>query len=423
MLSVYLDTSPLRRRIADSLGSFSERAYYSAVAPLRVRRISSPALPGGSWVRVRNRIAGISERDVSQVRLITSPQVSVAAAPRQRRQYLGSEVVGEVVETGPDVQFLQRGDRVAYQFGQHCATRDIEPPCRYCAVGNFNLCENRYLPDYPTVGGGWSEEMIVHERQLFLVPDGVSDEQAALLEPAAICVHAVLRRHPQHGDQVLIIGTGALGQLTIQTVRALAPNAHIAALPTHPYQVEMSQRMGAAHTLYPEEGTAGVARLTGAKRYRRHAAELLAGGFDVIFDTLGTEESLQNALRWVRASGTVVLVANEPRMQHLDLTPVWHHETTLLGAVGHGTETWPPDGGGRIATFTLAATLVRERRLTPERLVTHRFPLREVRRALMTAHYDERHQTLQVLLDIQRNSALPISHLETASHGAVRYGP
>jgi threonine dehydrogenase-like Zn-dependent dehydrogenase len=418
MWSVYLDSSPLRQRITRSFGGLSERAYYGSFAPLRVRKIGTPPLPGGRWVRVRNRVAGLSERDLTQVRLVTSPQVSVAATPRQRRQYLGTEVVGEVVDVGREVRFLQRGDRVAYQFGQHCATRDIEPPCRYCAAGNFNLCENRYLPDYPTVGGGWSEEMIVHERQLFLVPDGVSDEQAALLEPTAICVHAVLRRQPLHSDQVLIIGTGTLGLLTIQAVRAFTPSAHIAALPTHPYQVEMSTRMGAAHTLYPEEGSAGVARLTGAKRYRRQGAELLAGGFDTIYDTIGSEESLQQALRWVRASGTVVLVANEPVMQNLDLTPVWHHETTLLGAVGHGTETWPPDGGGRVATFTLAATLVREHRLTPERLVTHRFPLREVRRALMALHHDERHQTLQVLLDLQRNSALPISRLATAAQGA-----
>jgi len=130
-------------------------------------------------------------------------------------------------------------------------------------------------------------------------------------------------------------------------------------------------------------------------------------------------EDACNALRWVRASGVAVLVANEPRMQRLDLTPVWSQETTLLGAMGHGAESWPPDGGGRISTFTLAATLVRERRLTPERLVTHRFPLREFRRALMTAQHDEHHQTLQVLLDMQRNSALPVSQYETAAQGAL----
>src|SRR5262249_33916105 len=248
----------------------------------------------------------------------------------------------------------------------------------------------------------------------------ISDEQAALLELAANCVHAVLRRQPHLGEQALVIGTGALGLLTIQTVRALAPSAHLAALPFHAYQVEMAQRMGAAFTFDPAADSDDVAQLTGAKRYHRNAADLLEGGFDIIYDTLGTAESLQNALRWVRASGTVVVVANEPRMEHLDLTPVWHHETTLLGAVSHGTETWPPEGGGRVATFTLAATLVRERRLTPERLVTHRFPLREVRRALMTAHHVERHETLQVLLDIRRNAPAAFSRLEAAAHRAAR---
>src|SRR5262249_16014494 len=93
MLSVYLDSSPLRKRISSLLGSVSERTYYSAFAPLRMRRINSPMLPDSGWLRVRNHIAGISERDVDQVRLVASRQVSIAAAPRQRRNYLGTEVV------------------------------------------------------------------------------------------------------------------------------------------------------------------------------------------------------------------------------------------------------------------------------------------------------------------------------------------
>ena len=106
-------------------------------------------------------------------------------------------------------------DRVVWQCDPCCPTRGIEPPCHACAEGNYTLCVHRYTPTTPApTGGGWSEEMILHERQLFLVPDAIPDEQAALLEAAARAVHAALRRQPQPGEQALVIGTDVEGMLS-----------------------------------------------------------------------------------------------------------------------------------------------------------------------------------------------------------------
>ena len=124
--------------------------------------------------------------------------------------------------------------------------------------------------------------MIVHERQLFLVPDGLPDEQAALLESAASAVHAALRRQPQPGEQALVMGTDVEGLLLIQALRAFAPNADIAALLDAPYHAEMAARMGASQTLRADEVPEGIARITGSKRLSNaHGAELFIGGFDV----------------------------------------------------------------------------------------------------------------------------------------------
>jgi threonine dehydrogenase-like Zn-dependent dehydrogenase len=410
MWSAYLDTNPVRVTVTRMLGRASRRAYYGPLAPLRARSIGKAGLPGRRWVRVRNLMAGIAEGELALIHLAADPRVSVAALPRQARLYLGREVVGEVVDVGPQVEFLRVGDRVAYQLDQCCATRDIEPLCRHCATGNYNLCENRYLPGGEAIGGGWGDEMIVHERQLFLVPDNLSDEQAALLEPAAAGVHAALRHQPKPGENVLVIGAGTLGLLTTQAIRVLSPNANIAVLARHPFQIEMATRMGAMRILSVEGSTAEVARLTEAQHFRRRlGAEMLVGGFDAIYDTIGDAASLESALRWVRGGGAVVLVGARMWPMHLDLTPVWHQEIALIGAVGHGTESWPGgagltnwgDNGGRVSTFALAAALIREHRLTPQRLITHRFPLREVRRAVQTARDEAEHRAIKVLLDIR----------------------
>lgn len=411
MWSVYLDTNPVRVGLARALGRASRRAYFGPWAPLRTRQLRTPALPGKRWVRVRNAMAGVSGWEVALALLQTDARVSPMALPRQHRVYLGREVCGEVVDVGSDVRFLRIGDRVAYQLDQCCETREIEPPCQFCAAGNYNLCENRYLPGPGAIGGGWGDEMVVHERQLFLVPDSLSDEQAALIEPAASALHAVLKRQPQPGENVLVIGAGTLGLLTTQTLRAMSPHVVITVLARHPFQVEMATHMGASRILYPEDGAAGVARYTGARHFRRRfGGELLIGGFDAVYDAVGTPSSVQNALRWVRAGGAVVLAGSHLAPMTLDMTPVWHQEVQLIGATGHGTERWPGNApfaswegvdGGRVSTFALAAALMRERRLTPQRLITHRFPLREVRRAIEVARDKAQHKAIKVLLDIR----------------------
>lgn len=430
MWSAYIDTNPARLVGTRAVGNLARRAYFGPLAPLRARNIGRTSLPGRRWVRVRNTLSGISGAEVALVHLEAHPRVSLLALPRRSRMYLGREVCGEVVDAGPDVEFLRVGDRVAYQLDQCCATRDIEPPCRHCAAGNYSLCENRYLPGTQAIGGGWGDEMIIHERQAFLVPDALSDEQAALLEPCAVAIHAALRHQPQPGDNVLVIGAGTLGLLTTQAVRALSPNANITVLARYPFQVEMATHLGASRMLYPEEGTAGVARLMDAQHYKRKlGGELLVGGFDVVYDAVGSSATLQNALRWVRGGGTVVLVGSQMTPMRLDMTPLWHQEITLIGATAHGTESWPGAAGmanwagadgGRVSTFALAAALVRERRLTPQRLITHRFPLREVRRAVETARNKAANHAIKVMLDIRDVPAVQLDDPELiaqAMHG------
>jgi threonine dehydrogenase-like Zn-dependent dehydrogenase len=410
MYSAYLDLNPARALSVRTLGNASRRIYFSPVAPLRVRRMPPPPLPDGRWVRVRNILAGMALDEVQQTVTSMSAGLAPTAAPQPHRIYLGREVVGEVIEVGPDTRFLRVGDRVAYQSGQCCATREIEPPCRHCAMGVYALCENRYLPGPEQIGGGWGDEMVVHERQLFLVPDGMQPEQAALLEPTAAALHAALRHQPRVDDQALVLGAETHGMLITQALRVLAPMLNITVAPEQSYQVEVATRMGASRILYPEDGVAAVARMTGAKLYRGQiGAELVVGGFDVVYDTLGTEHSLRQALTWAREGGVVVLAARSLHWTRLDLSPIWNREVTLVGAYSHGAENWPGGDarfsiggstGGRAPTFALATELLREERLTPERLVTHRFPLREVKTAITTVRDRVEHRAITVLLDI-----------------------
>jgi threonine dehydrogenase-like Zn-dependent dehydrogenase len=410
MYSAYLDLSPARVRGVRALGLVSRRSYFGPLAPLRVRRFPTPALPGPRWVRVRNAVSSIALDEIERILVAWDPKVAPQATPQPARVYLGRQVVGEVVEAGSETQFVRVGDRVVYRSGPCCASHEIEPPCQQCAMGSYALCENRFLPGLEQVGGGWSDEMIVHEAQLFLTPDGLANEQAALLEPAAEALRAALRYHPEPDDQALILGAETPGLLLTQALRALAPTLNITVAPQQTYQVEVATRMGSTRILYPEDGDDAVARMTEGKLYHNRAgAQLLVGGFDVVYDTLGTETSLRQALLWAREGGVVILSGRPQRWLRLDPTLVWSREVALLGVVAHGAESLPggaelaPDivSGGRIATFTLAAQMMREKLLTPERLVTHRFPLKEVRAAVATMRDRAEHKATQAILDIR----------------------
>jgi threonine dehydrogenase-like Zn-dependent dehydrogenase len=106
------------------------------------------------------------------------------------------------------------------------------------------------------------------------------------------------------------------------------------------------------------------------------------GGFDVVYDCVGTERTLTDALRWTRAGGLVALVGDQFTLLKVDLTPLWSQGIRLVAPAAHGRETW---AGEEIGTFELAARLLQEGKLTGEGLITHRYPLSRWQEAVQAA--------------------------------------
>jgi threonine dehydrogenase-like Zn-dependent dehydrogenase len=408
--TLYLE--PKRVFLTKLFGLFYPDIYYSSFSPLQVQNLPRQPLPSASWVRVRNRLAGICGSDLHLIFADADPRIAPAALPGHPYTYPGHEVVGEVVEIGNEVQHLQVGDRVVLQNAPNCISTGIYAPCRSCKAGNYNLCEQGVLPGPQPIGGGWSEEMLVHEQQLFRLPKQLSDEQGVLLEPTAVAAHAVLRHLPQPGDKVLIIGAGTIGLLTLQVIRALVPEAKVSVLARYAPQRELAKRMGATYLIHPTDSYGEMQQVTGAQLYRGiFGNRTLLGGYDVIYDTVGQRNSLYHALRWACSQASIVLVGANLHMMHIDLTPIWHQQINLLGATSHGMETWPPQSQQRISTFSLAAELMLQDRIHPEELITHRFALNSYKDALITATRKARSHAIKVIFDysLQPASAVPNS--------------
>jgi L-iditol 2-dehydrogenase len=364
---------------------------------------SMPSLPGGSWVRVTNRLAGVSEEDLALVR--GTARSAAAAMPRPRRRYLGHEVVGTVAEIGPDVTLVRVGDRVVLQTEplSNCYTLGLQPPCHACAAANVSLCEHRVLP-WAGTGAGWSDEMIVHEGQVFLVPAPLSDDAALLLLPAARALRAAIQRLPEPGANVLLLGGSALGQIALAAIRALAPGAELAMSAGYPYQAQAAAKHGEVAMLpaKPDALLEWGALHTNAQIFGRGTHRYILGGFDIVFDCLGSEQSLDQALRLTRSGGAVVMLAPPARAALRDTSAIWQDEVTVYGITCPGAESLPEDMaesiGAHTSSLALAARLVRKDRLHLDGIITHRLPAREIRQALAIAAQPERHKALRVAL-------------------------
>lgn len=405
MRTIYFELNIPKAAITKALRRVWPGVVWSSVSPTRFATLPDPPLPGPRWIRVRNRQCGICASDLTLLYVHADPGVSVAALPGKTRFYLGHEVVSDVVETGPDVTSVQVGARVVMDTrftGPTCFSQEISPPCRHCAKGDYARCENRSKGSGPVgVGGGWGDGYTAHESEVFKIPDEINDDQAVLVEPAGVAARAVLRRIPGAGERVLVVGCGCIGLLTLRVARIVAPEAHITAMARYPHQAAMARRLGADEVISDRDGYQEAARVTGGQLYTGLLNnKTLQGGFDVIYDIVGTGQTIKDGLRWARAGGTVVIVGISPTLVKTDLSPIWHQEVDLIGSVVHGIEEW---NGRRVHGFDLVIGWMREGLFPIDGLITHRFPLKEYKKAVATAE-DKRTGAIKVVFQTQSES-------------------
>ena len=402
MKAVFSSISPARVLWTRLMRRLGRAPYFGPLSTMFMREIPPPPSPGPGQIRVRNRLCGICGSDLHFVLGEGDYRIAPAALAGSGDSYVGHEIVGEVTEVGPGVTRLKAGDRVAHERGRSCLGLGRQPFCRQCAIGNYNICE-RPVEELANggVGGGWSEELVNNENLFFPIRDGLTDEQAVLLEPIGSGMRAVCRRIPKPEEKVLIIGQGTQGLGTLLSIRALQLDCHVTVLARFPFQADLSRRYGADEVimlgadLYRE-----ASRLTGGKVYEgKFGNRTLLGGFDVVFDCVGLPSTLKDALRLTRARGTVVLVGVYLQPMHIDLTPVWFWETDLIGVLGHGAEDWQ---GERVGTFELIARLMREGKMKTDGFVTHSFPLSEYRQAVATAIQQPRTHSVKVVFDYRQ---------------------
>ncbi len=260
---------------------------------------------------------------------------------------LGHESGGVVVAVGSAVDPARLGERVSIE------PQRPHPLSRETLAGHYNLDPDMRFYAVPGTDGAFQEFAAIQSRFAWRVPDGMSDEAAALLEPLSVAIAAVRKAGLTVGDRVLVAGAGPVGVAVTQVARAYGAAEVVVSDVSRP-RLEQAERFGAHRVLDPTETDPADLGLEA----------------DVFVDASGNEGAIGSGVRSVRAAGRVVLVgvsANEIRMP---VGVLRDRELTLTGIFRYAN-TWP-----------VAIGLAASGRVDLDSMVTGRFGLAETGRAL-----------------------------------------
>lgn len=283
---------------------------------------------------------------------------------RAERQPLpdGHEVAGGVVELPPDYRGgLRVGDLVALDticLGACCGD------CPQCAAGQPFHCDGRRGRRR---AGAFAELIRRKPAGLFKLPEGVTAEQGALVEPLAVGVHAVRWARMRPGASVVVIGAGTIGLVTLMAAKALGAGA-VHVLARHDHQARLAEQLGAA-SVVRAEGEEAIGRVREATK----------GGADLVIETVGGHaDTVNQAWELARIQGTVAVLGIFPERVPVDLLRPVVRELWATFPVCYGTIDGRHD-------FEVAIELIAQGKAPVDRLVTHRLPLAEAPEAFRIA--------------------------------------
>ena len=335
-------------------------AMYYCNSDVRIEEKPVPEIGSGE-VLVKVFASGICGSDVMEwYRIKKAPLV------------LGHEIAGDIVQVGSDVERFRKGDRVFVSHHIPCNS------CRYCLKGYHTVCETLHTTNYDP--GGFSEYIRVPalnvDRGVFHLPDEVSYEEGAFIEPLACVVRAQRMATLKPGQTVLVLGSGISGLLHIMLARALGAG-RVIATDINQYRLEAAQRFGADVTFLACEDLHEKILECNDKR-----------GADLVLVCSGAESVFEQAFRAVDRSGTVLFFApTEPGVTvPVPVNEFWRNGITLMPSYGNS----PLDA-------VTAIDLIRFKRVPVHEMITHRLQLEDVARGFRLV--SEAKECLKVILE------------------------
>jgi L-iditol 2-dehydrogenase len=248
-----------------------------AVHDLRVEDTVAPPAPQAGWSTVAVTSVGICGSDLHWYDEGSTGEVTLVDPVVPGHEFAG------VALDGPHA-----GRRVAVDPAIPCGR------CEMCRAGHGNLCPDVRFAGHSSLDGGLQERLLWPDHLLHPLPDGLSDDAGALLEPLGVAVHAVKVGHVRPGDDVLVVGGGPIGVLSAAVARRSGAS-QVWVVEPRAHRRETALRLGADAAWAPDEAEAGVLAATAGR------------GADVVVEMAGSEDALTIAVAGVRIGGRIAV--------------------------------------------------------------------------------------------------------------------
>ena len=327
-------------------------ALYDGKDTFHVTEMEKPK-PGPGDAVVRPRGVGICGSDLLNYADKTEPETTPA----------GHEVAGEIVEVGEGVDASRVGERVAIDsvaHGRACTS------CWYCRMGQYNHCPNRD----EMRGGGFAEYMVRRAAGCYRLPENVSWEEGALVEPLAVSVHGARLGQLTGGETVVVLGAGNIGLTAVAAARALGAGK-VFATARHEHQAALAKRLG-ADDAFPPDGPALQEAVEEATDGR---------GADMTIETVGGKsiETVQQAIEVTRHLGRIVGLGCFFTPITLDWLEPQLKEHQVVFSNCYSVLDGRHD-------YEIAIELMASGRAPVKQMVTHKVSLEEIQRGFDTAY-------------------------------------
>jgi 2-desacetyl-2-hydroxyethyl bacteriochlorophyllide A dehydrogenase len=309
------------------------------IKDLRVEDFPKPTNLGPDDVLVHVKYNGLCGTDASEYAknsMLVPLKIANRNSKHQGATILGHEFIGTVVEAGSNAQEMI-GQRVACGAGVSCGQ------CALCKVGRTNLCDNYYTLGL-SIHGGLAEYAVAPKNICIPIPGNVSDESAALAQPLAVGIHGVRRAGVKKGDQVILLGVGAIGSFVCVALQNYG--VEIIAMDIDQKRLDVAKQLGADKTI-----------LISTEITPAEVKELFPTGVDVVFETSGAPNAAARGLALAKKGGILVLMGLNKTPQEFPFVDAVLREVVLQTTAAHICKEDIPEALSLLASGTIANLL------------------------------------------------------------------
>ncbi|HOK57372.1 MAG TPA: NAD(P)-dependent alcohol dehydrogenase [bacterium] len=321
-------------------GAFLTKPY-----SIEIREIEKPEIKNSDDVLIRIKSVGVCGSDVHYYK-----EGRIGDFVVKEPLILGHESSGIIEKVGKNVKNLKEGDRVAIEPGIPCRK------CDYCKEGRYNLCPDVVFFATPPVNGTFCEYIVHPSDFVYKIPENLSLDEATLIEPFSVGIHACNLINLKPGEKVIVSGLGPVGLLALLSAKIYGGIVY--GIEKSEKRIEFAKNFGAEYVFDTK------------KTEIKEIKNLLPEKVDVVFECSGYSGLMEETINWVKRGGRIVFIGLGTDFVNLNISRVTNEEIKISGIFRY------------VNTYKRAIEMISKNKINLKELISKNFPLDRVKDAL-----------------------------------------